>query len=53
MAGGLGIVEIVSDGVFVTRWPDEQETPPLKIERKHVAIVHPSYDVNTEWQRRR
>jgi hypothetical protein len=47
------IVEIVSDGVFVIRWPDEHKTPPLKIERKHVAILHPSYDVNTEWQRRR
>ena len=47
------IVEIVTDGVFIIRWPDEQKTPPLKIGRKHVAILHPSYDVNTEWQRRR
>jgi hypothetical protein len=47
------IVEIKSDGVFIIRWPDEQKTPPLKIERKHIAILHRSYDVNTEWHRRR
>jgi hypothetical protein len=47
------IVEIVSDNIFIIRWPDEHKTPPLKIERKHVAILHRSYDVNTEWQRRR
>jgi hypothetical protein len=47
------IVEIVSDNIFIIRWPDEHKTPPLKIERKHVAILHPSYDVNTEWLRRR
>jgi hypothetical protein len=47
------IVEIVSDNIFIIRWPDEHKTPPLKIERKHVAILHRSYDVNTEWLRRR
>jgi hypothetical protein len=35
------------------RWPDEPGTPPLKIERKHVAILHPTFDVNYEWVRRR
>ena len=25
----------------------------LKIERKHVAILHPTYDVTREWEKRR
>ena len=38
---------------FIIRWPDDPKTPPLKIERKHVAILHPAFDVTREWERRR
>ena len=38
---------------FVIRWPDDPKTPPLKIERKHVALLHPAFDVTREWERRR
>ena len=33
-------------------WLDEPSTAQLKIERKHVAILHPSFDIKTEWDRR-
>lgn len=38
---------------FTLRWLDEPETPPLKAERKHVAVLHPSFDVKREWDRKR
>jgi hypothetical protein len=49
----IGVITAINKDDFTIRWPDEPKSPPLKIERKHVAIPHPSYDVNTEWQRRR
>jgi hypothetical protein len=30
-----------------------QAVAPLKIERKHVAVLHSAYDVTHEWLRRR
>jgi hypothetical protein len=38
---------------FTLRWLDEPETPPLKAERKHVAILNPAFDVDREWDRKR
>jgi hypothetical protein len=38
---------------FVIVWLDDSTIPPLKIERKHVAILHPSFDPKTEWDRKR
>jgi len=49
----LGIIAGIDKNDFVIRWPDEPRTPPLKIERKHVAILHPAFDVTREWERRR
>jgi hypothetical protein len=35
---------------YVIVWPDDpKKSPPFKVERKHVAILHPSFDVKTEW----
>ena len=41
----LGIIASIDKNDFYIRWPDEPLTPALKIERKHVAILHP--DVTT------
>ena len=49
----LGIIAGIDKNDFVIRWPDEPRTPPLKIERKHVAILHPAFDVTRESERRR
>jgi hypothetical protein len=49
----IGVISGIDDNDFIIRWPDEPRTPPLKIERKHVAILHPDFDVNREWERRR
>jgi len=49
----LGVITAVDENDFIIRWPDEPKTSPLKIERKHVAILHPSFDVNYEWVKRR
>ncbi len=49
----IGVITGIDKNDFIIRWPDEPKTPPLKIERKHVAILHPSFDVNYEWVRRR
>jgi hypothetical protein len=49
----LGIITEIDKNDFIIRWPDEPRKPPLKIERKHVAILHPTYDVAREWERRR
>jgi hypothetical protein len=32
---------------------DEFDTKPLKVERKHVAILHPSFNIASEWDRKR
>ena len=49
----LGVITEIDVNDFFIRWPDEPYTPPLRIARKHVAILHPSYDVKTESDRRR
>jgi hypothetical protein len=49
----LGIIAEIDENDFVIRWPDEPLKPALKIERKHVAILHPTYDVAREWDKRR
>jgi hypothetical protein len=49
----VGVITAIDDNELIIRWPDEPRTPPLKIERKHVAILHPDFDVNREWERRR
>jgi hypothetical protein len=49
----LAIITGIDKNDFIIRWPDEPKTPPLKIERKHVAILHSAYDVTHEWLRRR
>jgi len=49
----LGIIAGIDNNDFIIRWPDEPKSPPLKIERKHVAILHPAFDVTREWERRR
>jgi hypothetical protein len=49
----IGVITGIDKNDFIIRWPDEPKTPPLKIERKHVAILHPAYDVTRERQRRR
>ena len=49
----LGIIAGVDKTDFIIRWPDDPKTPPLKIERKHVALLHPAFDATREWERRR
>jgi hypothetical protein len=49
----LAIITGIDKNDFIIRWPDEPKTPPLKVERKHVAILHSAYDVAHEWLRRR
>jgi hypothetical protein len=49
----LGIIAGVDKADFIIRWPDDPKTPPLKIERKHIAVLHPAFDVTREWERRR
>jgi hypothetical protein len=49
----VGVITGIEKNDFIVRWPDEPKKPPLKIERKHVAILHPTFDVNYEWVRRR
>ena len=48
----LAVVTDIDGNDFYIRWPDEPLTPALKIERQHIAILHPSYDVTREWDRR-
>jgi hypothetical protein len=49
----LGIIAEIDENDFIIRWPDEPLKPGLKIERQHVAILHPTYDVTREWDKRR
>ena len=49
----LGIIAGIDKNDFIIRWPDDPKKPPLKIERKHVAVLHPAFDVTREWERRR
>ena len=49
----LGIIASIDKSDFYIRWPDEPLKPALKIERQHVAILHPTYDVTREWEKRR
>ena len=49
----IAVITAIEGNDFIIRWPDEPTTPPLKIERKHVAILHPDFDVAREWDRKR
>ena len=49
----LGIIAGIDNSDFVIRWPDEPLKPAPKIERKHVAILRPAFDVTREWEKRR
>ena len=49
----IGVITAIGKDDFMIRWPDEPTTPPLKIERKHVALLHPDFDVTREWHRKR
>ena len=49
----LGVIAEIDKNDFVIRWPDEPLKPGLKIERQHVAILHPTYDITREWEKRR
>ena len=48
----IAVITALDGSIFTIRWPDEPKTPPLKIERKHVAIPHPDFDVAREWDRK-
>jgi hypothetical protein len=49
----IGVITAIDKDDFMIRWPDEPNTPPHKIARKHVAILNPEFDVTREWERRR
>jgi hypothetical protein len=49
----IAVINVIEGNDFIIRWPDEPTTRPLKIERKHVAILHPAFDVAREWDRKR
>jgi hypothetical protein len=49
----IAVITAIEGNDFIIRWPDEPTTPPLRIERKHVAILHPDFDVAREWDRKR
>ncbi len=49
----LGVIAGIDKNDFYIRWPDEPLKPALKIERKHVALLHPAFDVTREWEKRR
>jgi hypothetical protein len=48
----LGKVTGFENKDFVIIWLDEAGTPQLKVERRHIAILHPSFDVRSEWDKR-
>jgi len=49
----IGVITAINGNDFVIRWPDEPNKVPQKIERKHVAILHPTFDVAREWDPKR
>ncbi len=49
----IAVITAIDGNDFIIRWPDEPRTPPLKVERRHVAILHPDFDVTREWDRKR
>jgi len=48
----LGVITDIDKNDICVRWPDEPLKPAVKLERRHVAILHPSYDASREWDRR-
>jgi hypothetical protein len=46
------ITDVSADG-FVARWLDDPLKPGFRIDAKHVALLHPSYDTTREWERKR
>jgi hypothetical protein len=49
----IAVITAINGNDFMIKWPDEPETPPLKAERKHVALLNPAFDVNSEWELKR
>lgn len=49
----IAVITAIEGNDFTIRWLDESATPPLKVERKHIAILHPDFDVTREWDRKR
>jgi hypothetical protein len=48
----IGVISGIDKNDFIIRWPDEPNKLPHKIERRHVAILHPSFDVAREWDKK-
>ena len=48
----IAVITALDGRNFIIRWPDEPRTPPLKIDRKHIALPHPDFDVAREWDRK-
>ena len=46
------ITDVSADG-FVARWLDDPLKPGFRIDAKHVALLHPSFDPTREWERKR
>jgi len=53
IAWWLAIITAIDKNDFMIRWPSEPKVPPLKIERKFVAILSQSFDPASEWRKRR
>jgi hypothetical protein len=49
----IAIVKDMDKGDYIVRWMDDALKPAFKIERKHIALLHPSFDVTREWEKRR
>jgi hypothetical protein len=50
----IGKVTAIDSKDFVIVWLDyPSKTRPFRIDRKNVAILHPSFELKTEWERKR
>jgi hypothetical protein len=49
----IAVITAINGKDYMIQWPDEPNTPPLKAERKHLAILNPAFDVNREWENKR
>jgi len=49
----MAVVKDIDKGDYIVRWLDEPLKPAFKIERQHIALLHPSFDVTREWEKRR
>jgi len=41
------IITAIDKRDFIVRWPDEPRTLPLKMKRKHIAIIHPELNTSS------